>query len=416
MNRPAPVAASLLLRFVFVGLSFSSTVLASRYLGLAQFGVFSLLLSLSLLVVGLSQAGGVQFLVRETARSNDVRHHRVLLVRVTILSVSAALLMSSVVEWKFMDYSGPSGSVALIAVASILTAFLGATARGSSLIVWGQIPDSLIRPLLFIAGILMLAAFRVKASAVLLLWLYAGAATVTAIISLAVAVVALRRRNATAFFPAGRARSWRRGVAKLAVVGWAGSAGLYLPPILAAAFGSTSDAGLLRIAIQFAAFSLLGLAAVELAQAPAFAAAGSNDVELLSSLLRRSCRVASLFAVVAGLVSAIAVSPIVNLLLPAEYGAVVPAVLILLGGQAVNAMTGNVGTLLIACDLERQVLAATLASLLCLVFLSAVLVPHYGLIGAAVAQAVTLASRNLLNAITVWRKFGILALPVGGLR
>ena len=408
-----PIGLSLWLRVSFVALSFVLTVSMTRFLDVKQFGIFSFCLSASLLMVGLAQAGGVPYLVRETARSAGRDTPMRLLIRVCGVSVISGVVLSF--GFVFLNRGGTAAQAALatplIVVSSLLAAFFGATTRGASWIVRGQIPDALLRPLFVIGGLWVLGGTSLLGSAADALWLYAGGALVAAVAALVLARKALAQREVEVE-PAIDRPAWRRGLLRLALAGWVGSSTLYLPPILTGLFGSVSDVGLLRVAMQFAAFSLLGLSAVEMAQAPAFSAAARvKDFRELHNLLQRSCKMAASFALGIGLLLGVMAGPTIRVLLSPAYEDALPALFIILGGQAVSALTGNLGTMLIACDLEGRVLLSSIGSLVVLLILSALLIPGMGAMGAAIAYALALSFRNVANAIVAWKLLGIRALP-----
>ena len=83
------------------------------------------------------------------------------------------------------------------------------------------------------------------------------------------------------------------------------------------------------------------------------------------------------------------------------------ALLVLIGGQAVNVLAGSVGFVLVMVGRtgwDALVYTASLALDLALAFW---LIPEHGLLGAAIAQAVTLVASNALRVWLVWRAVGI---------
>jgi O-antigen/teichoic acid export membrane protein len=83
------------------------------------------------------------------------------------------------------------------------------------------------------------------------------------------------------------------------------------------------------------------------------------------------------------------------------------ALIVLAIGQTINAIVGPTGFLLIMTGYERlQLVNNTVAAVLNLV-LNITLIQLYGIIGAAVATAVSLAVLNLLRLVQVWYLLGI---------
>ena len=77
-----------------------------------------------------------------------------------------------------------------------------------------------------------------------------------------------------------------------------------------------------------------------------------------------------------------------------------PALAIMAAGQATKIATGPIGGLMAMSGHERWLLRFTIASLAILVGLAVWLVPLYGLVGAAIAQAVSVTCRNVAAYVT----------------
>ena len=83
-----------------------------------------------------------------------------------------------------------------------------------------------------------------------------------------------------------------------------------------------------------------------------------------------------------------------------EFAIAGPALAIMAAGQATKIATGPIGGLMAMSGHERWLLRFTIASLAILVGLAAWLVPLYGLVGAAIAQAVSVTCRNVAAYVT----------------
>ncbi len=85
-------------------------------------------------------------------------------------------------------------------------------------------------------------------------------------------------------------------------------------------------------------------------------------------------------------------------------------------GQLVNCGVGSVGYLLLMSGYERRLVRVQIVMAAVMVVLCAVLVPLWGLIGAAVAAAITNIGMNLLNLLEVRRTLGFSPYNLGYLR
>jgi O-antigen/teichoic acid export membrane protein len=99
-----------------------------------------------------------------------------------------------------------------------------------------------------------------------------------------------------------------------------------------------------------------------------------------------------------------------------EAGATVLVVLAL--GQLVNVATGSVGQLLAMTGHEKLLRNITIGSIVLSLILCAVLVPKHGMVGAAIAVAVSIAVENLIKALYVQKCLGFRAhaFTIGNLR
>lgn len=80
-------------------------------------------------------------------------------------------------------------------------------------------------------------------------------------------------------------------------------------------------------------------------------------------------------------------------------------------GQAVNAATGSVGYMLVMTGNERDFRNAAVFSAIVLAFALLALLPSHGLVGAALANALAIASANIYCAILVRKRLGIWVYP-----
>jgi len=89
-----------------------------------------------------------------------------------------------------------------------------------------------------------------------------------------------------------------------------------------------------------------------------------------------------------------------------EFRAASTALMILAIGQFINIATGSVGYLLSMTGHEKKVLSNTLLSAALAIALGALLIPSFGLVGAAVATATSVSAQNLLGVYQVRKHLG----------
>jgi O-antigen/teichoic acid export membrane protein len=187
-------------------------------------------------------------------------------------------------------------------------------------------------------------------------------------------------------------------------------------------FASSSEVGVYAAAVRAAQVILLFLISVNYVFSPFVAdlhARGERDrLDALFKSLTRWMLAATLPIFIV-----LAVAPGAALRLFGEgFGAGRTALLVLLAGQLVNVATGSVGFILIMVGRTGLDLTVNAAAVALSAGSAAVLVPRYGMEGAAVAGALTLALSNLARLVLVWRYLRIqpftrdyvrLAIPAG---
>jgi len=95
-----------------------------------------------------------------------------------------------------------------------------------------------------------------------------------------------------------------------------------------------------------------------------------------------------------------------------DFGAGATVLAILSVGQFVNVATGSVGYLLIMSGHEKLIRNNTIISAALNLVLNVLLIPRFGIVGAAIASATSLAALNLISAAMVYSSLSIMTLPV----
>jgi O-antigen/teichoic acid export membrane protein len=100
-----------------------------------------------------------------------------------------------------------------------------------------------------------------------------------------------------------------------------------------------------------------------------------------------------------------------------EFVAAYPALVILAAGQIVNALCGTVGSLMIMTRLHREAATVFGGAAALNIALNAVLIPRFGLNGAAIATSTTVVLWNVVMVVLVVRKLGVNPTPfrLGGI-
>jgi O-antigen/teichoic acid export membrane protein len=175
---------------------------------------------------------------------------------------------------------------------------------------------------------------------------------------------------------------------------------------------STSEAvGIFNVAFRTAMLTSFVLVAVNSISAPKFAALyRQGDIEALGSIARNSAKLMTLMASPVLLLFVLAPGWIMGIFGPQFVdGGTVLAIITL--GQFVNVATGSVGYLLMMSGHEHLMRNIVAVVAFTCIFLNALLIPHFGVTGGAVATATCLSLQNLLASFYVYKAISIKVIP-----
>ena len=186
-----------------------------------------------------------------------------------------------------------------------------------------------------------------------------------------------------------------------------------LEVLLLGSLADARSAGLFSAAWRLASLLPFALQALATVGAPMIASAyHRNRPDEMHRVAKLNARLGFAFALLAGLALVVGGRWLLGIFGP-EFTAAYPALLVLLLGGLVNASTGVVAYLMTLTGRERPALAIFVAALAVSLSLNLVLIPRFGIIGAAVASTSALSFWNVAMLIYVRRTIGIDASAIG---
>lgn len=176
-------------------------------------------------------------------------------------------------------------------------------------------------------------------------------------------------------------------------------------------WGTKAEVGVFSVAFRTAMLISFVLIAVNSIAAPKFAALYSlGDMDALGKTARNSARLLTLMAAPVLALFIIFPSRIMGVFgEDFRQGGMILA--ILAAGQFVNVSTGSVGYLLMMSGNERILRNNVAFAAAVNVALNALLVPRYGILGAAVATALSVSLLNITASYLVYKKINIKTIP-----
>jgi O-antigen/teichoic acid export membrane protein len=417
-------SGSFALRIASMSLNFLASLLIARLLGLAGYGAFAYAQSWVALLVVPAMLGLDLLLVRNIAAYRarfDWSLVKGLLrwANRAVLTTSVGLsLLAATAAWFFgKSLEQQMLSAFLVGLSLLPLAALiyiqQAAMRGLQRVVVGQLPEALIRPLLFLVLVGVAYAFLGEnlgaAGAV-------GLSVVAAVVAFLIGARLLHRAlpyAVTQAYPTYRGREWMRSVPPLLFLGGMLVIITQIPTILLGTMKGAEAAGAYAAVSRVALLITFIMNAANLALAPAIADLyASGDMARLRRMVMKSTRFILLFSLPLTLCLIVFNRQVLSIFGEGftQGGA---ALSILSLGYLFSAAMGSVGILLIMTGYERDAATAIGASAVLNLVLNVALIPSYGLEGAAIATATSIVVQNLLLTVVSHRRLGMHASALG---
>nr|MDA3878674.1 polysaccharide biosynthesis C-terminal domain-containing protein [Halothiobacillus sp.] len=201
---------------------------------------------------------------------------------------------------------------------------------------------------------------------------------------------------------------WLKSALPFTLIGGAGLINNQADIIMLGWFGSAAEVGIYHVAVQGATLVAFGLQVANAVMAPHFARLYTlGDMDKLQRLVTASARVVLLVALPLALAFVFAGGTIVTWVFGEGFAASHLPLAILALGQLANVAFGSVGFLLNMTGNERHTARVLWQTALLNVVLNGLLIPFYGMVGAAVASAVSLLTWNALLFVCVGKNLGV---------
>lgn len=405
------------LRIVNLALNLGLTVFLARTLRPEGYGVYAFAFSLVTLLAVPAHVGLPNLVVREVAR-NQLRERWNLIRGLLSRAHQAVFLLSAAVgvgatfiAWvvfrhtvllEFDTYVWAVILIPFIALSNVC----GATLRGFRRVIQGQLSEMFLRP-----GIHLLLVAVVAFSSVLTpqraMALHALAAVFAFVVSMVLVLRALPLEIRTVA-PTYDTSTWLRSLLPLSFLAGMQVINSQTDIVMLGLFTTSEEVGIYRVTVQGASLVVLGLQAVNMVVAPHFARLyASDDQASLQQLVSSSARGIFLFSLPVLGVFVFYGEDVLRLAFGSEFSAGYPSLVILGLGQLANAAMGSVGILLNMTGHERDTARVVAIAAGANIVLNLILIPPFGMNGAALASAITLLICNILLWSAARNRLGI---------
>jgi O-antigen/teichoic acid export membrane protein len=411
----------IVVRVIGTFLTFILSIVLARTLGAAGYGIYSFALSMIMILSIPIQSGLPTLAVRETAKALAINNFPLIRViaswgnRLTLnyfiaLCIILAIFMSFSEQWintlRFEAFF--IGFVSIPLIALILTH--NAIIRGLGDIVTGTIPEGLIRPFINLFLILVVSSVltNMEVTAFLAILLYVVSAFVTFLISL----VLLNRSTGKHIIACDKTRvkpvKWRSSLYMLTVMGGAQLLFGYLDTLILGVFRGDAEIGVYRVAVQLSILIIFTQTVLNQMLQPHFSRLNvTGEFKKLQRLVASSSGIIFIAAVFPAIIFIFFGEAILGLIYGEEFISSVIALKILVIGQLLNAGFGSVGALLNMTGHEKDSMKGMLVALAINICLNFLLIPWFGMEGAALATALSFIAWNGLLRYYVKERLGI---------
>lgn len=186
----------------------------------------------------------------------------------------------------------------------------------------------------------------------------------------------------------------------------------YAPTVFLGAWAESADVGIFSAASRVVMLVAFVFAALNAITSPKFAAFyARGDLKGLERLARQTTKLLLVSAGPVVMVLWFFPEYILGIFGP-EFVGGAQVISILAIGQFINIVTGPAGNVLIMCGYERLVRNSMIVSAITVVTLCYVLIPLYGILGAALASSIVVAVENLIMVGLLWHKLGVVTIPL----
>jgi O-antigen/teichoic acid export membrane protein len=395
-------------------------VVLARGLGAEGYGTYAYAFAIMSLLMVAGEAGVPTLLMREVASAHGQQRWGLLrgaLIRsgqlVLLASVSIAII-GLLLLWAMADHlSAAQFYTTLLMLLVLPLAALGkaiaSAMQGLHRVVVGQAVGTLLRPLLVLVGVgslfLLVPAMRQPQYAMAVQFAAAGAVLLVGGWMLSRYLPAVSRTEPVEY----QSRQWLKSALPFTLIGGALIINNQADIIMLGWFGSAADVGVYRVAVQGATLVVaVSLHVVSAVAAPHFARLhAQDDMEKLQRLVTASARVALLTSLPVALTFILAGGTIAGWAFGGEFVASHLPLAILAFAYLASAAFGPIGALLTMTGSERHVARTLWQTALLNVVLNGLLIPFYGMVGAAVASAISLLIWNAMLFVRVGKSLGI---------
>jgi O-antigen/teichoic acid export membrane protein len=410
-----------ILRCISMALTFLTSVFLARFLGVLEFGYYNSAIALIGLLSVVCTVGIEHLIVRQAA-SYATQGSWNLLVglirRATQLTVTASIIISALTVALAFGFSVTYRhellyGIALLPVLTLLR-LRSALLQGLHKVLSGLFPEFVALATLFLAILLTIyVSFRdlLSTTSVLLSQL---SASIVALLIVHYLARRLRPEEFNAAMPSYDTYSWLKTALPLLFIGGTAAVQQYVDIVMLSFLKGPIEVGLYRPALQIGSLITFASFAVIRGLRPIVSDLhAKGDIQALQSTAVTSARLTLAFALPVGAVVYIFSAEFVSIFGPDFAESAGPLRIFVIGLMLVAAL-GHGGIVLVMTGYEMAVAFGFGFVVICNIILNIILIPLYGIEGAALATMISQVFIQIVFVVLVFRKLTINTTSLGG--
>lgn len=411
------VGGSAGIKIINILLTLAVGILLARAMGPERYGIYAFALSVITLLGLPTKAGLPTLLVREISKGQLYNNWGMIkgILKlsgffVVVYAVVIALVFF-VFLWQWGDENNEKINTFMWATLLLpVVAFEGLRAgalRGLRWVVSSQLPEQVIKPFCIIVICLLALSIDIELTAAAAMQFNVASTIIAFIVGWYILKKALPSEVNKADSEYSL-KPWACSLLPLSLFAGLKVVDSQVSVLFLGILGTPEEVGLLRVAATGAGLVAVGLTAVNMAIAPQIARLyDSGEIDKLQRIITLSTRGVAVVSFPLALIFIVWGEDVITIVFGAEYsGAAIPLAILCLG-QLVNASSGSVALILNMTNNDKKTLKGIFYSLAINLFLSIILIPSFGVIGAAISSSLSLAFLNLWLVRKTYKYTGI---------
>ncbi|UTV86706.1 flippase [Cobetia amphilecti] len=409
---------SISIKLLSTSLGFLSVLVLARVLGAESYGVYAFTIAIISLVAVPAQLGLPQLIIRESAKARALEEWSILkgLWRWSTLAVLLFSLISALAVGIYLYFTNSSstvyGSMLVYALPLIpliaLGNIRGAALQGLKHVAIGQIPENIIRPSLMVLILLVSWFFYNEVIALDALIAY----TASAFLAFIIGAYLLYKKAPKELWEVDkleyRSKDWILSAIPLALVSSVQLINNQTDIIMLTMFRTADEVGVYKVIYSICTLVIFGFMAIQLVVSPYIASLYIQaDIKKLQNIITLASRATLALALPVVIFLIIYGEWLLTFLFGKEYSEGYIGLIILCAGRIINASLGFAVTVANMSGNEKSTLKAVGLSAILNIVLNGILIPLYGVNGAAFATVLTLCTWNFYMWHLVKLKTGI---------